>query len=114
MGFHFGRLPFWSSSILGEAVFHFRTQPSGPKIKDGLTQNGRRPKWKTTKMEDDQNGRRPKWKADQNGRRPKWKTTKMEDDQNARRPKWKTTKMEDDQNGRQPKNEDNHPLRVSI
>merc|ERR1711888_38038 len=37
---------------------------------------------------------------DQNGRRPKWKTTKMEDDQNGRRPKWKTTKMEDNQNGR--------------
>merc|ERR1712002_492029 len=55
-------------------------------------QNGRRPKWKTTKMEDDQNGRRPKWK-----------TTKMEDDQNEGRPKWKTTKMEDDQNGRRPK-----------
>merc|ERR1712215_619707 len=52
-------------------------------------QNGRRPKWKTTKMEDDQNGRRPKWK-----------TIKMEDDQNGRRPKWKTTKVEDDQNGR--------------
>merc|ERR1711895_182868 len=76
-------------------------------------QNGRRPKWKTTKMEDDQNGRRPKWKTtkmedDQNGRRPKWKTTKMkttkvEDDQNGRRPKWKTTIMEDDQNGIQPK-----------
>ena len=25
-------------------------------------QNGRRPKWKTTKLEDDQNGRQPKWK----------------------------------------------------
>ena len=62
-------------------------------------QNGRRPKWKTTKMEDDQNGRRPKWKTtkmkdNQNGRQPKSKTTKMEDDQNGRRPKWKTTKME--------------------
>ena len=45
-----------------------------------------------TKKEDDQNG------SDQNGRQPKWKTTKMEDDQNGRRPKWKTTKMEDDQN----------------
>ena len=33
---------------------------------------------------------------DQNGRRPKWKTTKMEDDQNGRRPKWKTTKTEDE------------------
>merc|ERR1711895_64986 len=74
-------------------------------------QNGRRPKWKTTKMEDDQNGRRPKWKTtkmkdDQNGRRPKWKTTKMEDDQNGRRPKWKMTKTEDDQNGRRPKPKD--------
>ena len=48
-------------------------------------QNGRRPKWKTTKMEDDRNGRRPKWK-----------TTKMEDDQNGRLPKWKTTKMKDE------------------
>merc|ERR1711895_426458 len=56
-------------------------------------------------MEDDQNGRRPKWKTtkmenDQNGRRPKWKTTKMEDKQNGRRPKWKMNKMEDDQNVR--------------
>merc|ERR1712030_303491 len=33
--------------------------------------------------------------------RPKWKTTKIEDDQNGRRPKWKTTRMEDDHNGRQ-------------
>ena len=40
---------------------------------------------------------------DQNGRRPKWKTTKMEDNLNRRGPKWKTTKMEDDQNGRRPK-----------
>merc|ERR1712215_644175 len=37
---------------------------------------------------------------DQNGRRPKWKTTKMEDDQNGRRPKWKMTKMKGDQNRR--------------
>ena len=37
---------------------------------------------------------------DQNGRRLKWKTTKMEDKQNERRPKWKMTKMEDDQNVR--------------
>ena len=44
-------------------------------------ENGRRPKWKKTKMEDDQ------MEDDQNGRRPKWKTTKMEDDQNERRPK---------------------------
>ena len=35
-------------------------------------QNGRRPKWKTTKMEDDQNG---------------WKTTQIEDDPNGRQPK---------------------------
>ena len=45
---------------------------------------------------------------DKNGRRQKWKTTKMEDDQkeddkNLKQPKWKTTKMEDDQNGRRPK-----------
>ena len=50
-------------------------------------------------MEDDQNGRKTKWKItkmedDQNGRRTKWKMTKMEDDQNGRRPKWKTMKME--------------------
>ena len=49
-------------------------------------------------MEDDQNGRRPKWKTtriedDQNARQQKWKTTKMEDNQNGIRPKWKTTKM---------------------
>ena len=31
---------------------------------------------------------------DQNGRRPKWKTTKMEDHLNERRPKLKTTSME--------------------
>ena len=30
-----------------------------------------------------------------NGRQPKRKTTKMEDDQNGRQPKWKTIKMED-------------------
>ena len=40
--------------------------------------NGRQPTWKMTKMEDDKNGRRPKWKKDQNGRRPEWKTTKTE------------------------------------
>ena len=39
----------------------------------------------------------------QNGRRPKWKTTKIEDDQIGRRQKLKTTKMEDDQNGGGPK-----------
>ena len=38
--------------------------------------------------------------SDQNGRRLKWKTSKMEDDQNGRQPKWKMTKMEEDQNGR--------------
>ena len=49
------------------------------KMKDD--QNGRRPKWKTTKMEeDDQKLRRPKL------RRPKMKTTKM-----------RMTKNEDDQ-----------------
>merc|ERR1711895_1128 len=53
--------------------------------KNGWDRNGRRPKWKTTEMEDHRNGRRPKWK-----------TTEMEDDQNGRRPKWKTSKMEDD------------------
>ena len=37
---------------------------------------------------------------DQNGKQPKWKTTKMEDDQNGRRAKWKMTKMKDEQNGR--------------
>ena len=52
-------------------------------------EDGRRPKWKMTKMEDDLNEKRPKCK-----------TTKMEDDQNERRPKWKTTKIEDDQNVR--------------
>ena len=59
-------------------------------------QNGRRPKLKTTKTEDDQ-------KDDQNGRRQKQKTTKIEDDQMEDDQKWKTTKMEDDQNGRRPK-----------
>ena len=48
-------------------------------------------------MEDDQNGRR------QNGKQPKWKMKKMEDNKNGRRPKFKTTKIEDDQNGRRPK-----------
>ena len=37
-------------------------------------------------------------KDNQNGKRTKWKTTKM-DDQNLRQPKWKMTKMEDNQNG---------------
>ena len=36
---------------------------------------------------------------DQNERRPKRKTTKMEDDQKGRQPKWKMTKKEDYQNG---------------
>ena len=39
----------------------------------------------------------------ENGRRPKWKTTKMVDGQNGRRPKRKTIKMDDDKNGRRPK-----------
>ena len=34
----------------------------------------------------------------QNGRQPKWKTTKMEDDHNGKPPKWETAKMEDKQN----------------
>ena len=49
-------------------------------------------------MKDDQNG-----SFNQNGKRPKWKMTKMEEDQNGKRPKWKTTKMEDNKNGRRPK-----------
>ena len=49
-----------------------------------------------TKMRDNQYGRRPKWKTnkvddDRNERKPKWKTIKMEDDRNGRRPKWKMT-----------------------
>ena len=54
--------------------------------------NERRPKRKTTKMEDDQ-----KWKTStKNRRRPKWKMTKK----NRKRPKYKmSTKIEDDQNG---------------
>ena len=45
-------------------------------------------------MEDDQNGRRPKWKMtkmenDQNGRRQKRRAAKIEDDQNERRLEWK-------------------------
>ena len=44
------------------------------KIED--YQKGRRPKWKTTKMEDDQ------MEDNQNGRRPIWKMTKKEDGQN--------------------------------
>ena len=37
--------------------------------------DGRQPKWKTTKIEDD------KINDEKNGRRPKRKTTKMEDNQ---------------------------------
>ena len=48
-------------------------------------------------MEDNQIGRRPKIEHIQNGRQPKRKTIKMEDDQNVRRLKWKITTMEDDQ-----------------
>merc|ERR1711984_36308 len=88
-------------SMLEFQVQHLMSQPNC-MIKVRLfschNQNGRQPqpKWKmtSTKMEDD---------LTQNGRRPKLKTTKMDDDQNGRRPKWKTTKMEDDQNGRRPK-----------
>ena len=45
---------------------------------------------------------------DLNGRRPKLKTNKMEDDQNVddqyrRQTKWMTTQIEDKKNGRQPK-----------
>ena len=43
--------------------------------------NGRRPKLKVNKMEDDQNV------DDQNKRQTKWMTTKIEDKQNGRRPK---------------------------
>ena len=32
-----------------------------------------------------------KMEDDQNGRQPKWMTTKMEDDQDGRRPKWEMT-----------------------
>ena len=35
---------------------------------------------------------------DQNGRRPKWKTTKMEDDQNGSEPKLYTSKIEYEDN----------------
>ena len=45
-------------------------------------QNGRQPKWKTTKMKDAQNEKQNKMEDD-----------KMEDDKNGRRPKWKTTKI---------------------
>merc|ERR1712120_77437 len=82
-------------SMLELQVQHLMSQPNcmiKVRLLSCHNQNGRRPKPKTTKMEDDQNGRRPRWK-----------TTKMEDDKNGRRPKWKMTKMEDDQNGRRPK-----------
>ena len=35
-------------------------------------------------MEDDQNGSQKRIGDDQNGRRLKWKTTKIEDDQNGK------------------------------
>ena len=35
---------------------------------------------------------------EQNGRRPEWKTTKIDDDQNGRQPKWNMTKLKDDPN----------------
>ena len=38
-------------------------------------------------MEDDQNVRQQKCKMTKNGKQPRWKTTKMEDDQNGRQPK---------------------------
>ena len=47
-------------------------------------------------MEDNQNGRRPKWKTTKSENSQKM--TKSEGDQNERQPKQKTTKMEDDQN----------------
>ena len=59
---------------------------SQPKLEDD--HNGRWPKWKTTKMEDDQKQRRQKKQ-----RRPKPKAT--EDDQKQKWPKNKTTKNED-------------------
>merc|ERR1712002_91067 len=82
-----------SRSMLEFQVQHLKSQPNcmiKVRLLSCHNQNGiqPQPKWTTTstKMKDD---------LTQNGRRPKWKTTKMEDDQNGRRPKWKTTKMED-------------------
>ena len=48
-------------------------------------------------MKDEKNGRRPKWKKTKMEKDQKWKKTKMEDNQNL-----KTTKLKDDQNGRPP------------
>ena len=46
-------------------------------------QNGKRPKWKMTKMEDNQNGRRAKMEYYENGS-PKWKMAKQnEEEQNG-------------------------------
>ena len=39
-----------------------------------------------------------KMEDEQNGRPPKWKTTKIKDEQIGTRPKWKTTKTEDNHN----------------
>ena len=50
----------------------------------------------------------------QNGRRPKIKTTKNEDDQKLRRPKMKTTKKEDAQKRRRPKKENDQKLREKL
>ena len=91
-------------------------------------QNGRRPKWKTTKMEAEQNGRlnilsqpnQPELnilsKPNQlqlnillQPNQPELdilSQPKLEDDHNGRWPKWKTTKMEDDQKQRRQKNEE--------
>ena len=46
--------------------------------KNGRNQNGRRPIWKTTKMEDDQYGRRPIWKQIFSLQGEKQKTEKRE------------------------------------
>ena len=66
---------------------HMENYPNGKQTKwnnlNGRDLNGRRPKWKTTKMEDGQNGRRPKFK-----------TTKMEKDQNGKQQNWKRPKLE--------------------
>ena len=73
---------------------HPTIRPSVPDFSKpiGLTSNMKitTPKRKTTspKMEDE---------LTQNGRRPKMKTTKNRDDQKLRQPKTKTTKNEDDQ-----------------
>ena len=58
---------------------HQKGKTTSPKIKDDLTQNGRRlqvnPKWKTIQNEDEIKQRRPKMKM------TKMKMTKNEDDQ---------------------------------